>query len=184
MLLSESSEQLELLTENNDKGKHLYLEGVFMESERKNRNGRVYPKKVMEKAVDKYIKEYVSAGKALGELEHPNRKEVDLTEAALIIESLYWQGNSVVGKAKVLNTPKGNILRGLLEGGYKAGVSTRGTGSVVNESGTLIVQPDFELSAVDFVSNPSAYGATPNAIMEAEQRAKLALEELLSIIKA
>jgi hypothetical protein len=184
MLLSESISNIEVLSENTESGKTLYLEGIMMQSEKKNKNGRIYPKSVMEQAVDKYVRDFVSTKRALGEINHPDRVDVKLEEAAILIESLHWQGNDVVGKAKVLNTPKGNILRGLLEGGYRAGVSSRGTGSVVNESGTLIVQKDFTLSAIDFVDNPSAHDALPNAIFESEKARTKYLNELLELIRS
>jgi hypothetical protein len=184
MLLSEAQSNVETLIENTNSGKNLFIEGVFMQSEAKNRNGRIYPKSVLEKAVDKYINEFVSQKKAIGELNHPNRVEVDLEHAAILIESLTWQGNDVIGKARVLDTPKGKIIKGLLEGGYRAGVSSRGTGSVVNEKGINFVQNDFSLSAIDFVDKPSAWDANPNTILESEIAKSKALMELLEMIKA
>lgn len=182
MLLREALVNVETLVENTVQGKKMYLEGVFMSANKKNKNGRLYPKPVLEKAVDEYIRDYVSQGKALGECGHPDRINVVLEEAAILIEKLYFEGDNVIGKAVVLDTPKGKIIQALLDGGYKAGVSSRGTGSLVKENDVNIVQDDFKLYAIDFVDNPSAYNATPSVIKEAEERSK-AFAEFLNYIK-
>ncbi len=168
-LLSENSTDIEVLTESTDSGKQLYIEGVFMQAEVKNGNGRMYKKHILESAVNKYQDQFVSARRALGELNHPSRPFVDPSEAAIIIESLEWQGNNVIGKAKVLSTPKGQIVKGLLEGGFAMGVSTRGMGSIREQGGMKLVQSDFMLTAVDCVDNPSGPDCYVDPLMESTQ---------------
>ena len=162
-----TEEQLEVVTEaTKDGGKKYAIEGVFMSAEQKNRNGRIYPRMVMESAVDKYVTEQVSKGRAVGELNHPEGPTVNLDKVSHKIESLDWKGNDVVGKAAILETPMGQIVRGLLDGGVKLGVSTRGMGSLENRGGAMIVKPDFLLNAVDIVQDPSAPSAFVNGVME------------------
>lgn len=159
--------KLEVLTERTEKGgKNHFIEGVFMSSEAKNRNGRVYPKSVMEKAVDRYVTEQVKTGRAVGELNHPEGPSINLDKVSHIIEKLDWSNNDVVGKARILETPMGNIVKGLLDGGVRLGVSTRGMGSLEERNGTMFVKDDFILSTVDIVQDPSAPTAFVNGIME------------------
>src|SRR6056300_74783 len=166
-LISEYTDQnLEVITEAKD-GKKIYaIEGIFASSEQKNRNGRIYPRPVMESAVGKYVNEQVSKGRAVGELNHPEGPTVNLDKVSHKIESLTWSGNDVVGKATILETPMGMIVRGLLDGGVQLGVSTRGMGSLENRGGTMVVKPDFLLNAVDIVQDPSAPSAFVNGVME------------------
>ena len=160
-------ENLEVVTEaTKDGGKKYTIEGVFMSAEQKNRNGRIYPRMVMEGAVDKYVTEQVAKGRAVGELNHPEGPTVNLDKVSHKIESLTWSGNDVVGKATILETPMGQIVKGLLDGGVKLGVSTRGMGSLENRGGTMVVKPDFLLNAVDIVQDPSAPSAFVNGVME------------------
>jgi hypothetical protein len=168
-LIAEYTEQnLEVLTEQDEKsGKKKYIiEGIFMQAEQKNRNGRIYPKPVMEKALSKYNSEQVSKGRAVGELNHPEGPTVNLDKVSHKIESLKWKGNDVVGKATILETPMGKIVQGLLDGGVNLGVSTRGMGSLKNGNDAMIVQEDFMLNAVDIVQDPSAPSAFVNGVME------------------
>jgi len=167
-LIAEYTEdQLEVVTEaTKDGGKKYAIEGVFMSAEQKNRNGRIYPRMVMEGAVDKYVTEQVAKGRAVGELNHPEGPTVNLDKVSHKIESLTWSGNDVVGKATILETPMGQIVRGLLDGGVKLGVSTRGMGSLENRGGVMVVKPDFLLNAVDIVQDPSAPSAFVNGVME------------------
>ena len=159
--------KLEVLTEKTQSGgKRHFIEGVFMQSEAKNRNGRVYPKAIMEKAVDRYVTEQVKTGRAVGELNHPEGPTINLDKVSHIIEGLDWKGNDVVGKARILETPMGNIVKGLLEGGVRLGVSTRGMGSLEEKNGVMYVKDDFYLSTVDIVQDPSAPTAFVNGIME------------------
>lgn len=167
-LISEYTEDnLEVLTEaRKDGGKSYSIEGVFMSAEQKNRNGRIYPKNVMEGAVNKYNVEQVQKGRAVGELNHPEGPTVNLDKVSHKIESLDWQGNDVVGKATILETPMGQIVKGLLDGGVKLGVSTRGMGSLQRSNDAMIVKGDFLLNAVDIVQDPSAPSAFVNGVME------------------
>ena len=167
-LIAEYTEQhLEVLTEANEKGEKKYaIEGVFMQAEKKNRNGRIYPKLVLEKALNKYNTEQVSKGRAVGELNHPDGPTVNLDKVSHKIENLNFKGNDVVGKATILETPMGKIVKGLLDGGVQLGVSTRGMGSLSRNNNAMVVQPDFMLNAVDIVQDPSAPSAFVNGVME------------------
>jgi hypothetical protein len=163
---SQDFSSIKVLNEGTDK-KDLYIEGTFAQAELKNRNGRVYPKAIMEGAVNKYITEFVKSNRALGELSHPeNRPTVKPELASHLITNLKMEGNDVHGKAKILNTPQGQIVKGLLEGGVQLGVSTRALGSVKEQNGTSVVQPDFQLYAVDVVSDPSGIDCWVNAVNE------------------
>lgn len=164
-LIIENSPIVETVVEQTESGKQLYIEGVFAQAEVANGNKRFYPRAVLEKAVEKYQRDFIDRRVALGELNHPTRPDVDPAEGAILIESLTWQGNNVVGRAKVLNTPKGQIIRGLLEGGYNMGVSTRGLGDVSEKNGLSEVTA-FQLTAIDAVSNPSGPDCYVNPIME------------------
>jgi hypothetical protein len=166
-LITEYVEQeLEILTEEKDGKKSFAIEGVFAQAERQNRNGRVYSKPILESAVNKYMTEQVKTGRAVGELNHPQGPTINLDKVSHRISDLRWEGNNVVGKAVILNTPCGEIVKGLLEGGVKLGVSTRGMGSLEQREGTNYVKNDFVLSTVDIVQDPSAHDAFVNGIME------------------
>ena len=149
-----------------DGEKSYFIEGVFMQSNKKNRNGRIYEKKTMEKAVEKYMVEQVRTGRAVGELNHPEGPTVNLDKVSHRITELQWNGNDVVGKALILDTPMGKIVKGLLEGGCQLGVSSRGMGTVASKNGQTFVNDDFVLSTVDIVQDPSAPSAFVNGIME------------------
>jgi len=158
---------LEVIAEQKKNGeKNYFIEGVFMQSEKKNRNGRIYKKEGLEKAVEKYITEQVKTGRAVGELNHPEGPTVNLDKVSHKINDLHWQGNDVVGKASILKTPMGKIVEGLLEGGVKLGVSSRGMGSLVSKNGAQYVGDDFMLSTIDIVQDPSAPSAFVNGVME------------------
>ena len=167
-LIAEYNEQdIQCIVEAKEDGtKNHFIEGVFMQSEAKNRNGRIYPKAIMETAVDKYVTEQVSQNRAVGELNHPEGPTVNLDKVSHKITELSWKGNDVVGKAQILDTPMGNIVKGLLEGGVQLGVSTRGMGSLEERNGTMYVKDDFVLNTVDIVQDPSAPTAFVNGIME------------------
>lgn len=154
------------ITEDKKGNKNHVIEGVFMQADSKNRNGRIYEKKILEAAVDKYIKEQVSTGRAVGELNHPEGPTVNLDKVSHKITELKWDGSNVIGKASILKTPMGQIVEGLLEGGVKLGVSSRGMGSLVQKNGTSYVGKDFMLATVDIVQDPSAPEAFVNGIME------------------
>jgi hypothetical protein len=137
-----------------------------MQADKKNRNGRVYEKKILERAVDKYVTEQVKTGRAVGELNHPDGPTINLDKVSHKITDLRFEGSDVVGKASILDTPMGQIVKGLLEGGVKLGVSSRGMGSLVQKQGTTFVNDDFLLATVDIVQDPSAPAAFVNGIME------------------
>lgn len=158
--------ELSYITEEKDGKKQLVIEGVFMQADQKNRNGRIYPKQVLENAVNKYTVEQVSKGRAVGELNHPEGPTINLDKVSHKITELNWQGNNVVGKATVLNTPMGQIVQGLMEGGVQLAVSSRGMGSLEPRNGTNYVKGDFMLNAIDVVQDPSAPQAFVNGVME------------------
>ena len=155
-----------VITEEKSGKKKYVIEGVFAQAEQKNRNGRVYPRSVMESAVGKYNDVQVSKGRAVGELNHPEGPTVNLDKVSHKIEELRWEGNDVMGKATVLDTPMGQIVQGLLDGGVQLGVSTRGMGSLMQQNGAMYVKDDFMLNAIDIVQDPSAPSAFVNGIME------------------
>ena len=168
-LISEHVDQdIQFIVEKNEKGEKSYMiEGIFAQAEQPNRNGRMYPMNVMEQAVGKYKKEFVGNGRAVGELNHPDGPTINLDKVSHLVTELNFKGNDVVGKAKILDTPNGNIAKKLLEGGVKLGVSTRGMGSLEPRSdGIAVVKPDYVLNAIDIVQDPSAPGAFVNGIME------------------
>lgn len=166
-LITETVEDVELLVEGTDK-KEYYIEGIFMSADIKNRNGRLYPRSVMEGALGKY-KSLVESNRAMGELNHPEGPSVNLDKVSHLITKLQFEGNHVMGKAKILDTPMGNIARKLLEGGVKLGVSSRGLGSLKEVNGANEVQSDFILTAIDIVGDPSAPDAFVNGIMEGKE---------------
>ena len=153
------------LQESKTDGKSWYLEGIFMQSEAKNGNGRIYPKAVLTEAVDKINAKMKKGYTVLGELEHPDALTVNLNNVSHVIESFEWKGNDVIGKAKILDTPKGEIVKALLKAGIKLGVSSRGSGSTMHEHDTTIVE-SFNLITVDIVATPSAPDAFPSSLQE------------------
>jgi hypothetical protein len=166
-LIIEHSEDLRYISEAADNGeKKFIIDGIFMQAEQVNRNRRIYPKTVLEKAVRKYVSEYVNKGRAVGELNHPEGPTINLDKVSHRITELQWNGNDVVGKALILDTPMGKIVKGLLEGGCQLGVSSRGMGTVASKNGQTFVNDDFVLSTVDIVQDPSAPSAFVNGIME------------------
>ena len=136
--------------------KNLYIEGIFSTAEERNRNGRIYSKQILEREVDK-LRENIVNKSSLGELEHPASNTITLERAAILIEDLVWEGNHVMGKAKVLSTPCGQIVKSLIEDGARIGISSRGLGTV-NEK-TNYVNEDFNLICWDIVSTPSNRGS-------------------------
>ena len=150
----------ESIKENNGR---LIVKGVLQRAESKNQNGRVYPREVLMKETTKYLEEQVSERRALGELDHPDSSVVNLNNASHNVIEMHWDGDDLLGTVEVLSTPSGNILKELFKSGIKLGISSRGLGSVKeiheDDGGAVEVQPDFELIAFDFVSNPSTHGA-------------------------
>lgn len=168
-LIREVTESVQLITENKlGKGKDYFIEGVFLQSNIKNRNGRMYPEQVMDKEVQRYMESYVKANRAYGELGHPDTPSINLDRVSHLIVDLRKEGSNYIGKAKILETPMGNIARGLLDGGANLGVSSRALGSLkLNKEGIQVVQDDFMLStAADIVADPSAPDAFVRGIME------------------
>lgn len=168
-LIKEVFEETKLIVEEKlGKEKEYFIEGIFLQSELKNRNGRMYPESVMDKEVNRYIKEYVDRNRAYGELGHPDTPSINLHLVSHMITSLRKEGKNYIGKAKILDTPNGNIAKGLLKGGANLGVSSRALGSLkTNNEGVQVVQDDFMLStAADIVADPSAPDAFVQGIME------------------
>lgn len=157
-----------VIIESNEKGeKEYFIEGIFMQSEIKNRNGRVYPKEVMQKEVNRYRKEFVEKKRAFGELGHPEGPTINLDKVSHLITTLEEDGNNYVGRAKILSTPNGQIVRNLIDDGAKLGVSSRGLGSLEEKGGAQYVKSDFQLAtAGDIVADPSAPEAFVEGIME------------------
>ena len=167
LIVEHLEQELSYLTEADKNGKkNVFIEGVFMQADKLNKNKRIYPKEVLQKATEKYIKEQVKTGRAVGELNHPEGPSINLDKVSHRITELKFEGNNVVGKALVLDTPMGNIVKGLVDGGVKLGVSSRGMGTVENKNGQTFVKNDFVLSTVDIVQDPSAPQAFVNGIME------------------
>ena len=148
------------------KSPRLYIEGVFLQANKVNRNGRDYPKPILEGAVGKYNLEHVKTGRAVGELGHPDGPQINLDKVSHRITELRWEKDDVIGKALIVDTPMGNIVRGLLDGGVQLGVSSRGLGSLERSQGVMRVKEDFLLSCVDIVQDPSAPDAFVSAINE------------------
>ena len=159
----------ESLTQNNGK---LIVSGVLQRAEAKNQNGRVYPKETLMREAKKYANEFIEERRALGELDHPDSSVVNLNNVSHNVLDMNWKGNDLIGTVEVLSTPSGNILKELFKSGIRLGISSRGMGSVkeVMREGdtTLQVQPDFELVAFDFVSNPSTHGAFLSPVNESK----------------
>lgn len=158
-----------LVEEKNGKKEH-YISGIFMQAEKKNRNGRVYPFHVLNKEVARYNSEYVNKNRAFGELGHPDSPTINLDRVSHMITSLHPDGHNIMGKAKILDTPNGKIVKSLLDGGASLGVSTRGVGSLKPHNGYQLVQDDFHLAtAADIVADPSAPEAFVRGIMEGKE---------------
>ncbi len=167
-LITEHTNQIEYLTEG--KGKEQYIKGIFMQSDIKNQNGRVYPHAVLQKEVKNFNTKYVNEGRALGELGHPMGPVINLDRVSHVIKELKEDGKNFVGKAKVMDTPNGKIVKNFISEGVKLGVSSRGMGSLkANKKGVNEVQGDFVLSTVDIVADPSAPDAFVNGIMEGKE---------------
>ena len=161
---------IEFITEENNGQKSHYIKGVFMQAEQKNRNGRIYPKKVLDEQVRKYVNNYVVQNRAFGELGHPDGPVVNLERVSHMIKELNEDANNWVAKAKIMDTPYGKIVKNLIDEGAKLGVSSRGMGSLKNVKGTNIVQDDFYLAtAADIVADPSAPEAFVEGVMEGKE---------------
>lgn len=171
-LIKEEVVEVKYLVEINEQtnAKEFFLEGIFMQAEKQNRNGRVYPRDILGKEADRYNKEYISKNRAFGELGHPDSPTINLDRVSHMITKLYPDGDNFIGKAKILDTPNGKIVKSLLDGGATLGVSTRGVGSLKPANGFQLVQPDFRLAtAADIVADPSAPDAFVRGIMEGKE---------------
>ena len=168
-LITEMYDDFQILTEGKN-GKDMKIQGVFMQAETKNRNGRVYPFGVLEKEVNRYNKELVEKKRAFGELGHPDGPTVNLDRVSHLIEELVPEGKNIIGKAKILDTPNGKIVKELLNAGAKLGVSSRGMGTLEKKGNTNYVKDDFYLAtAGDIVADPSAPEAFVEGIMEGKE---------------
>lgn len=164
-LITELSESVEYLIEGAGENKKYFIEGIFAQAEKPNRNGRVYPLHIMESAVNKF-RPSIDAKRAMGELNHPAGPTINLDRVSHLIEKLDFKGHDVYGRAKILDTPMGKIAKNLIDEGVQLGVSTRGLGSLKMINGINQVQEDFRMNTIDIVADPSAHDAFVNGIME------------------
>jgi len=170
-LIREEIESVEVIVEQRNDQKHLYIEGIFLQGDIKNRNGRMYPCETLAKEVGRYNENFVQKGRALGELGHPDGPSINLDRVSHKITSLRQEGTNFIGRAQILSTPMGNIAKSLLDEGVKLGVSSRGMGSLREDrNGIKVVGEDFMLAtAADIVADPSAPDAFVNGIMEGKE---------------
>ena len=170
-LITEEIEQAEYIVEEAGNGKKNYsIKGIFMQSDVKNRNGRIYPKEVLQKEVARYNSEFINKSRAFGELGHPDGPTVNLERVSHMIKALYPEGNNFIGEARVLDTPYGKIVKSLIDEGARLGVSSRGMGTLTSIGGANVVKDDFYLAtAADIVADPSAPDAFVEGIMEGKE---------------
>lgn len=169
-LIKELVESVNYIVEESDGKKTMFIEGPFLVYDQKNRNGRLYEKHILHKEVNRYMENYVNKNRAFGELGHPETPTINLERVSHLITHLHDNGQHWVGRAKILETPMGNIAKNLIDGGAQLGVSSRGMGSLVSKNGVNVVQPDFHLAtAADIVADPSAPGAFVQGIMEGKE---------------
>ena len=170
-LITEQLDDLTLIVEETDGEKSLFIEGVFLQSDVKNKNGRMYPKEILEREVERYSKQYIKTKRAFGELGHPDGPVINLERVSHMITDLKEDGKNFVGKAKIMtSTPYGKIVESLLNEGAQLGVSSRGMGTLKQQKGINVVQDDFYLAtAADIVADPSAPNAFVEGIMEGKE---------------
>ena len=169
-LISEEIQNAEYLVEDNGGKKSYKIKGIFLQSDLKNRNGRVYPKQVLEQEVARYNREFINKKRAFGELGHPDGPTVNLERVSHMITSLTPDGKNFIGEAKIMDTPYGKIVKGLIDEGAQLGVSSRGMGSIIQRNGANYVKDDFYLAtAADIVADPSAPDAFVEGIMESKE---------------
>ena len=169
LLITEVNDNVNLVTEEVNGERQYHIDGIFMQAEQKNRNGRVYPKKTLMNEVQRYNNEYVKTNRAMGELGHPDGPKLNLERVSHLIKELRVDGNDIYGRAKILDPPYGKIVKDLVKQGVKIGVSSRGMGSLKQVNGVNEVQEDFNLAAVDIVADPSAPNAFVEGIMEGKE---------------
>lgn len=168
-LIKEHTEEVKLIVEAKEDGKtkDYFIEGIFLQSNMKNRNGRMYPKEILDKEVKRYNEQYITKNRAYGELGHPDSPSINLDRVSHMIKSLKLEGDNFIGRAKILDTPYGKIVKSLIDEGAQLGVSSRGMGSLVQKNGMNLVQDDFMLAtAADIVADPSAPDAFVEGVME------------------
>jgi len=170
-LIKEHTEEVRYLVEEKlGKGKEYFIEGIFLQSNLKNRNGRVYPTEILDKEIKRYNEEYVSKNRAFGELGHPDSPTINLDRVSHMIKELKRDGDNFIGKAKIMDTPYGKIVKSLIDEGATLGVSSRGMGSLTQKGGVSMVQNDFTLAtAADIVADPSAPNAFVEGVMESKE---------------
>ena len=169
-LISEEVQHAEYLIEENNGKKDYKIRGVFLQSDIKNRNGRVYPREILVREVNRYNKEFINKNRAFGELGHPDGPTVNLERVCHMVKSLTPEGDNFIGEAKIMDTPYGKIVKGLIDEGAQLGVSSRGMGSIINRNGINFVKDDFYLAtAADIVADPSAPDAFVEGIMESRE---------------
>lgn len=164
-LITEVTQDIQYITEENGDKKNVFIEGIFMQSNKENKNGRIYPRSVMEKEIGRY-QSLIDQKRSLGELGHPPNPQINLNQVSHLITSLKFENDNVIGRAKILETPMGKIARNFIEEGVMLGVSSRGLGSLKEKNGIMEVQDDFHLATIDIVSDPSAPEAFVQGIME------------------
>jgi len=164
-LITEVTHNIQYITEESDGNKNVFIEGIFMQSNKPNKNSRIYPRSVMEKEINRY-QSLIEQKRSLGELGHPPNPQINLNQVSHLITSLKFNEDNVVGRAKILETPMGKIAKNFIEEGVMLGVSSRGLGSLKEKNGIMEVQDDFHLATVDIVSDPSAPDAFVQGIME------------------
>jgi len=169
-LFKELNENIEVLVEEVEGQKSHFIKGVFLQSEVKNKNGRVYPKEILRSEVNRYVREYVDKKRAFGELGHPDGPSINLERVSHMVTEMYEEGDNFIGKAKIIDTPYGNIVKNLIDEGATLGVSSRGMGTLKEVDGKKVVQNDFYLAtAADIVADPSAPEAFVEGIMEGKE---------------
>lgn len=169
-LITEEATDIKYLVEEKNGKKDYFIEGIFMQAEKKNANGRIYPLNILSKEVERYNNDYIKRNRAFGELGHPDNPSINLDRVSHLITQLRASGTDFIGKAKILDTPNGKIVKSLLDGGASLGVSTRGVGSLKPQGGFQLVQDDFHLAtAADIVANPSAPDCWVQGIMESSE---------------
>lgn len=169
-LLTEVHDSVKVITEGKDGARKYFLEGIFIQGDLVNRNGREYPIDTLSEEIDRYNKEHIDTNRAYGELGHPDTPTIQLERVSHMIRSLTRDGNNFIGKAEILGTPNGNIVKALIDAGATLGVSSRGVGTLKQQGAKNIVQPDFRLmTAADIVADPSAPDAFVTAVMEEKE---------------
>jgi len=158
-----------IIIDESTQSKKYFIEGVFLQAEQKNRNGRIYPANILEREVDRYTQDYINKNRSLGELNHPKSPSVNPERACHFIKSLQREGNNWIGKSQITSTPVGDIVKGLFDDGVQLGVSSRGLGTLSERSGVKMVNEDYYMSTIDVVSDPSAPEAWVNGIYEGKE---------------